>query len=100
MRSCSWVRSLSSVKYELALAEALEIACDLLLADFGDRGVLPARVLVLVHEDRADTLEEIMRGHRVLGHSVFQSQGGLNIHAGLAELHLMEGDLEADWRGT
>src|SRR5437667_415498 len=94
------VRSLSSVEYELALAEALEISCDLLLADLGDRAVLPARLLVLVHEHRADTLEEIMCGHRVLGHPVFQRQGGLDVHAGLAELHLMEGDLEADGRGA
>src|ERR1043166_3683232 len=94
------VRSLSSVEYELALAEALEISCDLLLADLGDRGVLPTRRLVLVHQDRANPLEEIMRGHRVLGHAVFQRQGGLDVHAGLAELHLVQGDLEADRRGA
>src|SRR5215469_1951178 len=96
MRSWSWRLLRLSIERELALSETLEIACDLGLADLDHRGVLPARLLIFVHQDRADPLVEVVRGHDVLGHAVFQRQSRLDVHAGLAELHLMQGDLEAD----
>src|SRR5262252_3717955 len=100
MRSWSWRLLRMSIERELARSEALEVTRDLGLADLGWRGVLPAWRLILVHQDRANALEEVVRRHDVLGHAVFQRQSLLDVHAALAQLHLMKGDLEADGRGA
>src|SRR5580658_8323949 len=86
-------------KPQLALAELREVALDLGVAHRLERGMLPAWLLVLVDEKRPDAFEEIMPGHDMLGHAIFERQRLLERHAA-AELELAESDLEAQGRGA
>ena len=59
---------------QLAIAERREIALDLRVADLGQRRRPPARVLILVDDDRAHAFVEIVPGHEMLRQPVFQRE--------------------------
>src|SRR5205823_1199512 len=59
-------------KSKLALADRGEVAIDRRIGDLGERRRAPARLLVLVNDDRAHPLIEILPGHDMLGQPVFE----------------------------
>src|SRR5581483_672132 len=91
--------SCRSIEAELALAHAVKITRHLVVAHRFEGAVLPAWPVVLVDQQRADALEEIMARHHVLRHAVFESQRLFDAHAA-AECELAKGDLEAEGRGA
>src|SRR5579883_2403218 len=88
----------SLVEIEFARAERPEVEGDVVVPDLGQRRRLPARVLVLVDEEGAHALEEIVALHRVLRHPVLELQRLLDVVGG-ADLQLPQRHPEAGRRG-
>src|SRR5919107_932221 len=64
----------SSGKTQLAPAERREIGVDLGVVDLDERRRPPARVLILIDNDRANALVKIVSGHEMRCQPVFQRE--------------------------
>src|SRR5687767_1403493 len=82
---------------ELAVGKRGEVRRDVVWRDLGQPPGPPAGAVVLVDDQRAHALGEIMPGHEAMDKPVFQAHGRIEVE-GVAGLQLPEGHREAGRR--